>query len=363
MNHLELLKGISGFNLLHQDNWLDKSKKNPISDLIVETEKFCSGLIHFILLLETPESRALLISKLIDIAHFAAFNDKLPNYQLATFIITSLNSACIHRLKQTWKYVTNIEKRALIEELISPDKSYYKLRSKQKCTSIHYIGIPLNDITFICEGNTFTDNTANCLTLNLRPITYLYKTIENYISNVKIAGNVSLSKTVNLKQALEFLLTKIENGENLEEKHYAKSIFYEPRGVTDFSSKLSEQISSICENILELAKNEKYFSVQKKYYSALLPGCSLETCYSVLKHLSKKQIKNFCFNLQSLIAKFGSSFVKENDYEDSMNYRILLIHFDARIINVANHFKLNDDTLKIITDVCPVVSSQKSARK
>ena len=362
-NHLKILKNISGINLLHQDNWIDKSKKNPITELITDTEKFCNGLIHFILHLETPESRALLISKLIDIAHFAAFNDKLPNYQLATFIIASLNSACIARLKQSWKYVTNVEKRALVEELISPDKAYLNLRSKQKDTSIHYIGIPLTDITFICEGNTFTDDTANCLTVKLRPITYLYRTIEGYISNVKTAGNISLSKTVNLKQALEFLLTKTENKEKLEDKHYAKSLFYEPRGGTDFICKISEQISSICEKILELAKNEKYFSVQEKYYSVLLPGCSLENCYSVLKHLSKKQIKKLCLNLQSLIATFGTSFIKENDYEDSMNYRILLIHFDARIINVANHFKLKDDTLKKITDVCPAVSSQKSARK
>ena len=368
-NDLELLKRLTCKDLLHHDNWRGENINNSVLKFTKNfnhlVQVFSFGVIKF----HTPESRGLYFSKLIDISHFAAFNETLPNYNLAFIIYYALESSPISRLKSSWSYVTNYNKWFELDRFLTRDKSLLQYRRGIKKTSIVYFGIPLVDITFTRDSNHFYDPNSDNLVLRLNAITQLYDKITNgLLLPLKNAREVELTKTLKFQHYLTFISNeKVLEGNNneIEEYLYKISTTMEPQGITidDLYTNIPECLSSVSDSILEIARNEKYFKVREKYVLALLPLSSLENCYSVLKKLSKKRIENLCLKLHDLILQFGCSYLNENSFEDAMDYRMLLIHFDARIINVAKHFNIENNSLHNISDVCPTKVWQKSARK
>ena len=353
-------------------NWNKEGDSSTVTEIIKEFNYLTSIIINTIFKLDTPESRAFYISKLIEIAHFSCFNEKLTNFDFAMLIISALQNSSIFRLKKTWNYVpeTEMKKKLEIENILDSSGAYKSFRCyfkdlKNPC--IVYFGIILTDITFMLDGSEIVEyNSSVGLLFNINAIRNLYQCIlEFIIGPCKKVGNIKLTKNVKLQKLFTYLFDEFEaRSENdWEYSSYNNSLKYEPRGATDYYS--SSCTSFLCEKILELARQEKnYFGgVKEHYVEAILPKSSLEDCFYVLKKLKKKDITTLCLKLQEFLTDTGISYLCEHSFEDSMNYRYLLLHFDARIIFVAKHFKLKDESLSKICDICPIKSFQKSARK
>lgn len=354
-------------------NWNKEGDTSTVTEIIKDFNYLSNIVSNTIFKLETPESRAFYISKLIEIAHFSCFNEKLPNFDFARLIISTLQNSTIFRLKKTWDYVPDSEmkKKLEIENLLDSSGAYKSFRCyfkdlKNPC--IVYFGIVLTDITFMFDGsrNIVEHNSSVGLHFNIKAIRNFHQCIlEFIIEPCKKADNIiKFTKNVKLQKLFTYLLDEFgaRNENDWDDSCYINSLKYEPRGSTDFYS--SPCTSLLCAKILEFARQEKnYFGVKENYIKAILPKSSLEDCFSVLKKLKKKNITTLCLKLQEFLTDTGISYLCEHTFEDSMNYRYLLLHFDARIIFVANHFKLKDESLFKICDICPIKSFQKSARK
>ena len=359
------LKQLKAKEILHSNNWTSTKKQiiSPsITKIVEEFNKFSLYFASFILNFETAETRALCISKLIDIAHFACFNEKIPNFNLAMIIYSSINRADIHRLKKTFAMVHNMNKFKEIDELLTTNScnNNYRRRVREIDSGIIFFGTFLADITFLWDGRQFTKLNSNVLTFNLEPIQLLHSVIVDTI--LRPCRNINddiLVKNLNLQKIIEFSTVTVPSDSDL----YNKSLQNEPRQVVPGDVGISTELCSICDKILNFAQTENYFSVKEKYVIALLPKTGIEQCYSVLKKLSKKKLTILCSSMQNLLVEFGESFFRDNELKESLDYRILLIHFDARIIFVAKQFGLKHEPLQQITNVCPVKSFQKSARK
>ena len=212
------------------------------------------------------------------------------------------------------------------------------------------------------NGNIVEHHSDLGLHFNINAIRNLHQCISEFIIEPckKVNNSFKLTKNVKLQNLFTFLLDEARS----EDDWYNNSLKYEPRGgrKTDYYS--PSCTSFLCEKILELARQEKnYFGVQENYVEAILPKSRIKNCFSVLKNLEKKDITTLCLKLQEFLTDSGISYLCEHSFEDSMNYRYLLLHFDARIIFVAKRFKLKDESLLKICDICPFKSFLKSARK
>ena len=351
------------------ENWNKQRNPSTLTEIIKDFDHLSNAIINTIFKLETPESRAFYISKLIEIAHFSCFNEEFPNFDFAMLINCTLRNSSIYRLKKTWNYVpeTEMKKKLEIENLLDLSGGYKLFRSYFKDLQnpcIVYFGIVLTDITFMFdESRNFVENSTDGLRFNINAIRKLHQCIlEFIIEPVKKAENIKLTKNIKLQKLFSFLFDELFAKSEWEYYFHDISLTYEARGSTDYYS--SSYTSFLCEKILEMARKEKnYFGVKENYVQAILPKSSLEDCFKVLKKLKKRKITTLCLKLQEFLTDCGISYLCEHTFEESMNYRYLLLHFDVRIIFVAKHFKLKDESLFKICDICPIKSFQKSARK
>ena len=283
-----------------------------ITKIIDDFNKFSLYFSSCILNFETPETRALLISKLIDIAHFACYNEKLPNLNLGMIIFSCLNRSEIHRLKISWSMVQNKQKHSEIDNLfLSSGFNYsYKMRVNEIESGIVFFGTFLSEITFIWEGTQFTELNSNVLTFNLKSIQNLHSIIaDNIVRTSKNINGDILVKNLNLQETLEFCTLSLP----FESDLYEKSLYYEPRQGLPNSVSITSNLSLICDKILNIGQSENYFGVKEKHVIALLPKTGIENYYSVLKKLSKQKLTALCSSVQNLLVEFGASFFQNND--------------------------------------------------
>ena len=112
-------------------NWNKEGDTSTVTEIIKEYNHLTNTIIGTIFKLETPESRAFYISKLIDIAHFSCFNEKLSNFDFAMLIISVTQNASVYRLLKTWSLVpeSEMEKKLQIERLLQSSEAYNSFRN------------------------------------------------------------------------------------------------------------------------------------------------------------------------------------------------------------------------------------------
>ena len=136
---------------------------------------------------DTPENRAIIISKFIEIA---ARCRELGNFGGVMEILSALHNSAISRLKKTWAFVPKEKKESFdtLSKLMSPMpnfKNYREEYSKTKLPWLPYLGIHLTDLTFIDDGNeTFLD--SNKTVINVQKAKLLATTIKTILTSSSI---------------------------------------------------------------------------------------------------------------------------------------------------------------------------------
>jgi len=88
----------------------------------------------------------------------AKYSLQYNNFHTIQQILGALNSNCILRLKNTWKYVKpkHLKYFSDLKTLLSPAQSFMLLRQRingAKLPCLPYVGMFLTDMTFLKEGN------------------------------------------------------------------------------------------------------------------------------------------------------------------------------------------------------------------
>jgi len=123
--------------------------------MIHTSNRVCRWIETEILCESNPKIRATILGHFIRVAQ-ACF--KLNNYNAVMEMLSALGSSSIYRMKKTWgllpnKLATTFDE---LKSLMSPDKSFKHYRSSLKQSNppaIPYLGLFLQDLTFIEEGN------------------------------------------------------------------------------------------------------------------------------------------------------------------------------------------------------------------
>ncbi|KAL7713446.1 Guanine nucleotide exchange factor [Entamoeba marina] len=138
--------------------WTKKDKYNRsknLCDLLDHFNAVTNWVSSSIISVDDINQRAELISKFIDVA--VSMLDHL-NFTGFFEFYSGLVSANVSRLTKTWEMVKNVDQRMKpLRELAEPTKSYaaYRNHIKQNITqpSIPFLGVIIQDLTFIDEGN------------------------------------------------------------------------------------------------------------------------------------------------------------------------------------------------------------------
>jgi len=134
----------------------DKAEKAPnILNMIHTSNRICRWVETEILCEKIVQKRATILGHFIRVAQ-ACY--KLNNYNAVMEMLSALGSSSIYRMKKTWallpkKLTTTFDE---LKSLMSPDKSFKQYRSSLKQSNppaIPYLGLFLQDLTFIEEGN------------------------------------------------------------------------------------------------------------------------------------------------------------------------------------------------------------------
>eukprot|EP01113_Clastostelium_recurvatum_P049806 TRINITY_DN928_c0_g1_i4.p1 TRINITY_DN928_c0_g1~~TRINITY_DN928_c0_g1_i4.p1 ORF type:complete len:1284 (+),score=384.18 TRINITY_DN928_c0_g1_i4:97-3948(+) len=143
-------------------NTKEKDKKSPnILNMIDRFNSVSRWVASEIVRVRNVKQRALVMGRFIEIAEELI---GLHNYNGAMEIISGLNSAAIHRLKNTWISLTKKQQEHFqqFKVLMSGDNNWRNLRSTLHQIGppcIPYLGLYLTDLTFINDGNpTFLPN-------------------------------------------------------------------------------------------------------------------------------------------------------------------------------------------------------------
>eukprot|EP01080_Neovahlkampfia_damariscottae_P008723 gene8723-671_t len=151
---------------------------------------------------------------------------KINSFNLLMSLISGLQTAPVHRLKETWAFVPTKLKSQFeaILEIADGSHSYYKLRNIMNSSNgnvIPYVGIFLTDLVFIEDGNETFTPLINCTKRKLRvgAINRVLK-FQNSKHNFKIN-----------KKFQEILQQEFEDAKQFDEKTcYQMSLEIEPRG-------------------------------------------------------------------------------------------------------------------------------------
>eukprot|EP01102_Stenamoeba_stenopodia_P015304 TRINITY_DN51_c0_g4_i1.p1 TRINITY_DN51_c0_g4~~TRINITY_DN51_c0_g4_i1.p1 ORF type:complete len:590 (-),score=118.75 TRINITY_DN51_c0_g4_i1:329-2098(-) len=156
------------FRQIPKDEYLNKGFNNPelapyMNSLIKRFNDVTSWIASEILNRETPKERAAVIGKFLEIGqHF--FKD-LNNFNGVMEVFSSLSITPISRLKQTWKLLSDKQKKLYdeFEGLMDPKGNYriYRglLKSLQsKLPLLPFQGVYLQDLTFIEENTDLLEN-------------------------------------------------------------------------------------------------------------------------------------------------------------------------------------------------------------
>ena len=156
----EPLAEVRSSELLAQ-RWAKKNARSDAPHVLALIERFNSvsaWAATEILLKKVPEERASRICLLIDIANNLL---ALSNFSSLYAILSALESAAISRLKHTWELIPSEYgmQFKVLKEIMSMNHNYVVYREKLRSTQppmIPYMGVLLQDLTFIDDGNPDT---------------------------------------------------------------------------------------------------------------------------------------------------------------------------------------------------------------
>jgi hypothetical protein len=148
-----LIKRIQNYEWLGQ-GWM-KQKAPNICAVINRFNEISNWTSTMIVIGATKEIRAMAIVHLVLVATACL---ELHNFHAVLALVTGLSSTPVSRLLQTWKDVDSDTTRCLdkLKELISINSKFKGLREAQESVEgpcVPYLGVYLNDLTFIEDGN------------------------------------------------------------------------------------------------------------------------------------------------------------------------------------------------------------------
>jgi len=152
-----IYKAVQSHELLNL-NWnkKDKTEKAPnILNMIHTSNRVCRWVETEILCESNAKIRANILGHFIRVAQACL---KLNNFNAVMEMLSALGSASIYRMRKTWALLPS-KLAATFDELktlMAPDKSFKSYRTTIKqCNppAIPYLGLFLQDLTFIEEGN------------------------------------------------------------------------------------------------------------------------------------------------------------------------------------------------------------------
>jgi len=152
----DLFRRVAPKELLHQ-SWSREDKETLAPNIINVISRFnqvTMWVTSLVVGVESAKMRAALVGRLIDIAEKCL---ELHNINSIVEIMSGLENAAVHRLKQTWELVPQ-EKIAAFEELktmISSQSNYKNYRATLKGLHppcVPYLGVYLTDLTFLDDA-------------------------------------------------------------------------------------------------------------------------------------------------------------------------------------------------------------------
>uniref|UniRef100_A0A6B2L2T1 Ras-GEF domain-containing protein n=1 Tax=Arcella intermedia TaxID=1963864 RepID=A0A6B2L2T1_9EUKA len=154
----DLLKRIKPHEWLKK-GWMSGKSKN-ITQFIDRFNLVSNWVSSMIVLGPTKSFRALLIGRFICVGMHCLL---LNNYNSVLEIVSGMTSTACSRLLQTWQEVEPGMMRSLerLKELVSPANKFKALKEAQEAAegpTIPYLGLYLNDLTLIEDGNPDVTN-------------------------------------------------------------------------------------------------------------------------------------------------------------------------------------------------------------
>jgi len=138
--------------------WNKEGKEKEAPGIVSVTKRFNKmsfWVTTLIVKVASLKTRAAMLKRFIEIADNCL---KLNNFASAVTVLSGLESSSVHRLKKTWELISPETTITLtkLKQVISPDKSYKHYREqlhKAVGACVPYLGVYLQDLTFIEDGN------------------------------------------------------------------------------------------------------------------------------------------------------------------------------------------------------------------
>lgn len=159
---------------------LEKEKEAPNILAFVDFFNFLSDWTATRIVFEkTPKARAAVISHIIKIGLECK---KINNFCGVMQIVGGLRNSAIKRLKKTWALVSSktMEDWQILLDLTDSTENFLKMRQQLQHSTppaLPYIGIFLQDLLFIDDGNT--DKLPNSELINFNKLRFLATVIQN----------------------------------------------------------------------------------------------------------------------------------------------------------------------------------------
>ena len=175
-----------------------------------------------------PKYRARMICVLLDVANNCL---ALQNFNALMAVVSALEGAALARLKYSWELLPKEYEELFVDlkECMSMTHNYRFYRDKLKSVAgpvVPYIGVMLQDLTFIDDGNdAFVKKVENGHLINMSKHQMTYDVITELLS-LRESGSYVFHPVPTIQNYLQYSSPKWD-----EDKCYAMSLSHEPRGM------------------------------------------------------------------------------------------------------------------------------------
>eukprot|EP01117_Protostelium_nocturnum_P002759 TRINITY_DN1367_c0_g1_i2.p1 TRINITY_DN1367_c0_g1~~TRINITY_DN1367_c0_g1_i2.p1 ORF type:complete len:1509 (+),score=632.54 TRINITY_DN1367_c0_g1_i2:215-4741(+) len=137
----------------------------------------------------TPEERSVVIGKWINVGVKLS---ELHNYSAVMEVISALHSAAVSRLQQSWAFLPSdlMDSFSSLTTLMSPNENFKQYRAackRARTTCIPYLGLQLQDLTFMDDANSDylgeEDNTKHII--NYEKLKMITKRIKEFRDGIR----------------------------------------------------------------------------------------------------------------------------------------------------------------------------------